>query len=331
MINQKELVTIIVPVYNVEDYLPNCLKSISQQTYTNFECILIDDGSNDKSGKICDEVAEIDKRFKVVHKKNSGVADARNIGIDIAQGEYICFVDSDDIINSLLLEKCMPYFEDNQVDMVMFGNLWIENEKDIIHKKEMKSLNFEKISSEVAICRSYDMNPMKAFDYNVLWNKIYRKKIFEKDVRFTSGKLFEDTLIIHHLYNNCELIAVTGEIYYYYRLRQGSILKSPFNINKLDIIDGYKDRLNLICKSYPEYLKKIAFRKYIVCIMSCYNDALVAKQSKDILKLIYKKFIKEYGNYNIELNFKDKLSMKIFRVNPKLFSLLLQLRRNMKR
>lgn len=137
---KKCKVSIIVPVYNVEKYVERCIESIIKQSYKNLEIILIDDGSKDNSGKICDEYAQKDNRIKVIHKKNGGLSDARNTGLNIADGEYICFIDSDDYIHKDLVKDNLEKLIQQKADMICFNRFVINGEK-IIEKPQLYNEN----------------------------------------------------------------------------------------------------------------------------------------------------------------------------------------------
>lgn len=219
----QPLITVIIPCYNVEKYLSKCIDSVLVQTYVNLEIILIDDGSPDNCGKICDEYAQKDIRIHVIHKLNGGLSDARNKGLDIACGEYITFIDSDDYISNDYIETlynlsmeynaqmsiCLPCVV-NEID----GNIISINKKT--KKKILKS-------DEALIAMFYQ----KEFDTSA-WAKLYHKSLFD-NIYYPEHILYEDLATTYKLIQRCTTIAITTQQNYFYLLRENSIEGSPFN------------------------------------------------------------------------------------------------------
>ena len=213
-------VSIIIPVYKAEKYLSKCVDSVLNQSYTDLEVILVEDGSPDNCGAICDDYAKKDSRIKVVHKENEGVSKARNAGLDIATGEYVQFVDSDDYLELQMTEKLVHAMKEQKVDMVLCG--FYE-----------KNLNFEKVSKieeETGIYKKKDflmriMNNPYSFHYGVLWNKLFKRKVIER-IRFSSDMDFgEDFIFNLHYLGKIEKIAVIEEpLYYYIRFITDSLM-----------------------------------------------------------------------------------------------------------
>lgn len=228
MKNKYPLISVIVPCYNVEEYLPKCIDSIVGQTYKNLEIFLVDDGSPDNCGLICDEYANQDARITVIHKKNGGLSDARNVAIDVAKGEYITFVDSDDYVAidyveslySLIIENdalmsitcCIPFFEGTQP--VGIGQA-----------KTVKVFN----TYDALINLFYQ----KDFD-NSAWAKMYHYSLFKSGIRYPKGWLYEDLPTTYKLMMMCNRIAFSSYENYYYLLRKDSIEGAPFKPQKYE-------------------------------------------------------------------------------------------------
>ena len=213
----SEKISIIIPVYNVENYLKRCLESIVNQTYKNLEIILVDDGSTDNSGKICDEYKEKDKRIIVIHKENGGLSDARNAGIDIATGNYIGFIDSDDFADVRMYEILLNNLKSTNSDISICNLYKFSNEKEIYKTEEIEKLTV------------YDRKNFFENMYNDLlvsvlaWNKLYKKEIFS-DIRYPKGKIIEDAAILHYIIGKCDKIVITNLELIYYFCRDNSIL-----------------------------------------------------------------------------------------------------------
>ena len=231
-------ISVIVPVYNVEEYIHKCLDSILRQTYFQLEIILVDDGSTDKSGKICDEYAQCDERIKVIHKSNGGVSDARNAGLDIATGELIGFIDPDDYIHEQMYEILQKIMEEEQADIVyckraIVRNSMVQKYSDSDTRQCWISLN--------ALEKMYE--PGFAGMATVPWNKLYKKEIFD-NIRFPKGMIFEDNYIIHQLYDNAQKVVFIDKTLYYYIERGESIMRKPYTLRSLDKLKGTYERVD---------------------------------------------------------------------------------------
>lgn len=217
---QTNLVTIIVPVYKVEPYLRACLDSIRSQTYSNFEAILIDDGSPDQCGAICDAYAERDPRFCVIHQKNAGVSVARNVGIDQSHGGYIMFVDGDDYISADMCEQLVTALEMSQADIAICGFWVIEADKKWRVGIEQKRI----ISGKEAVIQYFAGSG--ANDLSTIWNKLYKRSIFNKKpaLRFPVKEFYEDEFLSYKLLYRAERVVQIEKPLYYYRQRMNSAM-----------------------------------------------------------------------------------------------------------
>ena len=215
------MISVIVPVYNVEAYLRKCLDSIVNQTYKDLEILVIDDGSTDGSKAICDEYARVDQRVKVFYAENCGLSSARNIGLDNARGEYIGFVDSDDWIERDMYEVLLKKAEKIGADVVECG-VYIDYSKKTITSMKQEMITHGK-DSLIALLR-------QDFSDGV-WNKIWRKSCFEK-IRFPIGRLFEDIAVTYRIIDTTKCVCSVPEIKYHYVQRKTSISYS-FNTNNL--------------------------------------------------------------------------------------------------
>lgn len=313
------LISIIVPVYKVEQYLVKCIDSILDQSLSDFELILINDGSPDNCGHICDTYAQKDKRIKVVHKENGGLSDARNVGIDLAQGKYIGFVDSDDYIEKDMYEVLLKNLEDNDADISICGYY------DCYQNKKVKSNldEFRIMNTEEAIEYLKYMLP-------VAWNKLYKKEVFE-NVRYPVGKLNEDTFIIMDLLIASNKIVLTGEPKYNYVRRGSSITKNSFNSKHLDVIEAWEKCLNLTKLVYPRQLKVIeakyfgAYFQIIDRIILC-DNYMVMDEYKRVELFIKKNILKIISSKHIHIQ--RKLASLIFIINSKFYKSLLLNKRN---
>ena len=245
----EPLISVIVPVYNVEPYLHKCVDSILNQTYRNLEVILVDDGSPDGCPAICDEYAEKDERVKVIHKKNGGLSDARNAGMAVAKGEYLSFVDSDDMLSANAIEILLRFAHKEDADLVIGGYNRFENVFE------------ESINEETSVqCRT----PVEAMadmlkNGCASWARLYRRELHQS-VPFPVGEINEDEAIVLPLLEKCKTIAVTNAVVYHYRCRPESITTAVFNRKKMAWVKHCRNNLSFIRERYPELENDAAAR-----------------------------------------------------------------------
>lgn len=266
--------SIIVPVYNVEKYLDKCLASILRQTFKNFECIIIDDGSPDNSNAIIDKYVKLDQRFKVIHQKNMGISAARNAGLDIAKGEYVVFVDSDDYIADDYLEKFALKIADTDADIVICG--FIEAYKDYEKNKVFAVESTEVIKQNILA----DIWP------SYVWNKCYKKDLFT-NIRFPVGKIFEDILTIPELCLYAQkIVCIPDKLYYYNRQNENSITTNMSSEKMYNLFQGHLKNRNLAIMNNIRCLKLIDKRMVkdtTKCLFrNCCDNKLSASQEQEM-------------------------------------------------
>lgn len=236
--------SVIVPVYKVEKYIHKCVDSILNQTFKDFELILVDDGSPDKCGEICDEYAKKDSRVRVIHKENGGLSDARNFGIDVAKGEMVGFVDSDDEIDTQMYQKMLAYMDAHNLDVVCADTYVVRNDK----KKFKPRYNSNKIFEGHDAVREILNGNLD----NAAWNKIYRRSVIG-NVRYPKGRIYEDVATTYKFIFVAKRTGYLCEPFYYYFKRKGSIVASSFNSkSRYDCFKGYKERLEFAMKEKLE-------------------------------------------------------------------------------
>jgi len=235
-------ISVIVPIFNVGKYLEKCIDSIIMQTYKELEIILIDDGATDDSGLICDRYEKIDGRIQVIHKKNGGLSDARNAGIEIASGEYIAFIDSDDYIDVNMFERLVSLLEFESADIAVCNyTLVYEGEDFSVTKILNKNKKYIVIDDKMKLVENCIKNNFDIF--TVAWNKLYRTKCFGA-IRYPVGKIHEDVFTTYKLLYNANKIVYVEDIYYYYLQRKSSIMGQKFNENRLYRLDALQEQLN---------------------------------------------------------------------------------------
>ena len=230
-------VSVIVPIYQVEAYLNKCIDSIINQTYQNLEIILVDDGSPDDCGKICDKYANSDKRIRVIHQANKGLSAARNIGLDVATGEYIVFVDSDDHISLNMIETCIKKATEKDIDLLLFD--WI---------CEMPKGKYEKHKIDKTYCVNRDWFLKGILSDEIqsyVWNKFYKRNLWKKH-RFPEGLTFEDLYIMPQVFFDANKIEYIEQwLYYYNRTNLNSITSNLNAKNKYGVFCALENRLKL--------------------------------------------------------------------------------------
>ena len=234
-------VSIIVPVYNVESYLHNCINSICNQTFNNFEVLLIDDGSTDKSGKICDQYAHKDKRFRVIHTDNNGLSSARNKGILLSRGDFITFIDSDDYVSNDLLEHMITIQNITNADIVSITHITTHTTR----KKTINSkFNIIKYSKQEALL--FYLHSLVAYknDEASAWGKLYKKNIFN-EIEFPIGKRYEDMVTVYQTILKSSIYVKSSKICYFYYMKPSSIIRSTFVKNDLDLLTEAERLYNL--------------------------------------------------------------------------------------
>lgn len=254
------LVSVVIPVYNVESYLDECIESVILQSYNNIEIILVDDGSTDTSGNKCDKWAKQDSRIKVIHQANIGLSGARNSGIKISKGRYITFVDSDDTVNIDYINILINSILESSSDISICGlNRFFDGEDSIFNNEDSKgSTEVVTLSSDEAIERIFYQKDIS----NSAFGKMYPRSFFEA-VEFPIGKLYEDLATVYKLFLQTDNVSMVKDSYYNYRIRQGSIMTRKFDTRNLDRISISEYILNNIKILRPNLLPAAKYR-YLV-------------------------------------------------------------------
>ena len=229
-----DLISVIVPVYNVEPYIEECIESIQNQTHINLEIILVDDGSKDTSGDICNQYAAYDERIVVIHQENGGLSAARNAGIEVAKGDYIAFVDSDDYVGTTVYEDMLKLIKEHDLDIIEF-TAFRDKSGTII-----EGCN----DGQLEIFDKEDALRLAMHDCFVpAWSKLYKRSAIG-DVRFPVGRKFEDSATSYLYVANANRVGHINRCYYYYRVNPNSITQTSFDAkSRWDFVLGYEERL----------------------------------------------------------------------------------------
>lgn len=323
-----KLVSIVIPVYNVEMYLEQCINSVIFQTYKNIEVILVDDGSTDDSGTICDRYTEKDNRVTVIHKNNGGLSSARNAGIEKSEGNYIYFLDSDDYIAEDTIAKYVQYLEQFGADVIQ-GSLC--NFYDNV--AGLTAINRDNL--QVELFHTEQALKMMMLDHKLGHNaagSLYKAKLYNK-IRFPEGVLYEDLATTFYVIKEADKILYCDDKRYYYRKREGSIMNSPVkekNMVLLDIVDRVmEDMVN-----FSSSLEQAALRKQVVTYLKMYSSILYSgknafpKEQDRINRFIKKNAI--YFLCSDCVRFRDKVKVIFFLMGRFPFLLLYRLSDSMR-
>ena len=244
------LISVIVPVYNIERYIGKCVESLIHQTYKKLEVLLIDDGSTDGSGYICDEYMHRDKRIKVIHKPNGGLSDARNRGLDNIEGDYVMFVDGDDYLDINMIQEMVEVERKTNADICMSNIIHVDKNGNLttMYKNKYKDQtvinNFEAmrlLTTEVKVSTS-------------AWAKLYKVELFHT-IRFPVGKVHEDQFIMYKIFAKVHSVAFAKRANYYYLYRSGSITNCGFIPERMDDIEACEERLFFFKRYYPKLVR----------------------------------------------------------------------------
>ena len=302
------MISIVVPVYNVEKYLEKCLSSIVSQSFEDYELLLVDDGSPDRSGAIIDEWAKKDKRIRVIHKQNGGISDARNAGIEQAKGDYLCFIDSDDWIAPDMIETLYDLAIKSGADLVCCNFMQVNEQGEQLRKPATVKPGVytqdefwtQRFNSEVKIY------------YDVAWNKLYRRKLFES-LRYPVGLIHEDDQVLYDVVSQCNLIALTDKIGYYYVIRDNSIMRTRRSLRNLSAPDAFIHWAEMFVKegkwSFAEEALLYGVHELLFC-----EYGKNGKRSKEY-KAIKRRVRQLYHNMYGHLSMKRKVSVQLFLFN----------------
>lgn len=304
----KGLISVIVPVYNVKEYLRCCIDSILKQTYDKLELIIVDDGSTDGSGEICEEFKDRDVRIRIFHKKNGGASSARNLGLKYANGEYIGFVDSDDFIKADMYESMLKHMERN-VDIVCCGTAVIypdrmkRNSSAYCNPSKVTVLEGENAIREMLLLGKLCFSSC---------DKLFRRELFE-EILYPEGRTCEDLPVVYGLVKKSRSIINIGEVKYFYRYRDSSISRCEFSMPRVFYVLYARDILLDVREQFPE-LRKEAQAMYIrhLCIIlvqirECSNREAYKQELNRLERALKKMFF--YGLMNPYVTKQQRLLM----------------------
>ena len=282
----EERISVIIPVYNVEPYLERCVTSVLEQTYPHLEVILVDDGSPDHCGDMCEAFREKDDRVKVLHKENGGLSDARNAGLDVATGDYVFFVDSDDFIEKDSVLTLLTALKEDGAEMAIGGHAAIYDSGTVLDRStgERSALEPKKALERMLYDDGIDLSA---------WAKLYKRELFE-GVRFPKGRLFEDAATTYKLMDKCQRISVHSLPQYNYMIRTNSITGTGFTPRKMDLIRSTEEMGAYVTEKYPD-LEGAAQRRLMYAYLSTLSQLAMSTQSFPKEKKVLMEYIRKNG------------------------------------
>ena len=300
-------ISIIVPVYQVEKYLNECVSSIVNQTYDNLEIILVDDGSTDQCPEMCEMWAASDQRIRVIHKKNGGLSDARNKGLEIATGQLIGFVDSDDYIQQDMYEKLYQSLREYHAEIAECGTVYFRDQEIV-----------RRVGQNEIVCCSASASMKELVRETIfrqtVWNKLYSRKCLD-NVSFKSGKYNEDEFWTYRVFHNAKNVVAIPDCCYWYRQREQSIMNSAFSYKRLDALEAKYERMLFIKEKYPELYSEEKRGLVFNCIYF-YQQVLKSKnkadyqESKEKIQLYRRQISFEREEYK-SLTWKDRIYIRL--------------------
>lgn len=317
------MISVIVPVYNVYEYLDECIESICNQTYKDLEIILVDDGSTDKSGSLCDYYSQRDARIRVIHQENQGLSEARNKGVLKAKGEYIIFIDSDDRIHSMMIQALYDAVELNRAELAICSHRIIQEseEKESLYR-DLKGgpCNIEVLSGRECVQKIYSE---QSLDMVVAWNKIYKKSMFD-ELRYPADRLHEDEFITYKILYPLKRCVYLKIPLYEYRMRNGSITQNKNICCINDRADALEERFMYFEQKNDKELYWKALCKYQTYIAEIILDLEEIHCAKNIIEGYQNKFHTVYQSRIIssKIALKHKSKYKLFMINRKLYKFL---------
>lgn len=331
----KPLISVIIPIYKVEKYLPRAIESVITQSYSNLEIILVEDGSPDACGSICDEYAGHDSRIRVIHKENGGLSDARNAGLDQMNGEYVVFLDSDDYIAPYFIEELYRALDETGADVSFCKYAVVKKEDTSEEEKRLRRPRRGEFprpqemfvyDRKQLLLNMYDQNHKDATYFIVSWNKLYKASLWE-NIRFPKGKIHEDEATTYKVFDRASLgTYVTAPMYGYFNA-PSSITRDAFSVKRLDWMEALTDRIHFFeeKKEYDIAAPGIRARadgaiKYFYPLK---EKVAHSEQEQKELKGYVKEALKADEKYH-NLTSRNKLGYRLFLISPALYRAVLK-------
>lgn len=317
---ETPLISVIVPIYKVEQYLKRCIDSIINQTYHNLEIILVDDGSPDNCPKICDDYASQDNRIKVIHKQNGGLADARNVGIKESTGTYITFVDSDDFVSLSYVEILHNGIISHNADIAIAKFKRFEKEDETLTVNISDDWNF---FSEIEVFKKYSsLNTAEAMPFISVCNKLYKRTLF-KDIEFPKDFLYEDAYTSYKLLDKAQIITVSSNQLYFYFINPTSIMGQAFQPKHYEMVKAFQETVHYFDKKNKNEIALMFYAPLLMREIYCwwgFSSMLKNKEESEKILRQYKNHCKMLKKIKT-LPYVWKFIFKTFALFPSLYAL----------
>lgn len=322
---KEDLISIIMPIYNVDKYLPYSIEKIFNQTYTNLEIILVNDGSEDNSKKICERYEEQDERIKLINQPNQGLSVARNVGISNAKGKYISFIDADDIVSIEFCQVLYNLMIETKSDIAECAFRKIK-EQDVFQNKDkfdnIDDLSYIIVDRLGAFHRIHNEKIDITINSSVVWNKLYKRDLF-KNIRFPEGKRYEDDFTTYKVINQIHQLVSTEKVLYNYVQRENSIMHQPFSLKRLEALEVFDNHVKFF-KTFPDkYLFSKCLLRYLRILVKVLEELCDSSyHEKENVKVILENKFKEINDLLTNtINQLDYEKMKYVVENQKNFNI----------
>lgn len=319
--------SVIVPVYNVSSYLPRCIDSLINQTYNRIEIILVDDGSTDNSGKICDAFATEDTRIRVFHKANGGLSEARNFGLSKSKGQYIAFIDSDDYLHSHTFEWMMIILQKEGAEVAACQFKYIQAHQNAQDELQCSG-DTTILTGREAVAGLY--GPQSRTIQFTACNKIYKKSLFiDHSIEFPVGKIHEDMYTTYKVLFHANKVVILPEQLYYYRQHISSITGVAFSKKNFTLFDATASAITFFQQHQEEHLVRLAIENHLRTLTKIYVKLFNSKDTKKLAKEILKIFESSVTEIpRNQINFKSNVRIILFKYFPKQTATLLRIKEN---
>lgn len=302
---QNPLISVVIPIYNVEQYMRECVDSVISQTYCHLEIILVDDGSPDNCPAICDEYAKKDCRIKVIHQENGGLAHARNVGITNSNGDYLTFIDSDDFVSKDYIETLYKGLVESNADISIAS--FNPFKGNVVDLHFLDFVVFSDVQKKDAIRRYCSINAECSMPFISACNKIYRRVLFE-GIAFPKGRLYEDAFTTYKLIDRARKIVFTTSKLYFYRINPQSILGQSFKEKHLEMIEAFRSGLDFFDQKGEKEIASMFIPPLLVRCIYCWWGTKIFLKNQNLAK----KVLNDYRNNCKKIKYRKQLSLLWF-------------------
>lgn len=317
------MISVIVPVYNVEKYIEKCIRSVLDQTYKEFELILVNDGSTDGSGDICDMYERKDGRIRVLHQENKGLSEARNAGLFICTGEYITYIDSDDSVEPDYLEELYRNLAEHRADVSVCAYRLVWEDKNRREKEKAEDTQVHVYTGREAAKKIVAENDRKMI---TAWGKLYHRRMKPLLV-YPSGKTHEDEFVTYRVFYTADRVVVTERPLYLYLQRGSSIMNNGYSERRLDKIEALKEAVEFFRDAKDEEMKRYAQKRYLLHLaIAWYRVSAFLPERKELLGRLREEWLSGYKSYWRDIKetagVTDRVAVRIYALSPRTYGMI---------